>query len=61
VESKQHERKSQELEILPETPYKTFVESKEKRKGRAEQQRKRFKAAREKEKLGSQKIGKGKN
>jgi hypothetical protein len=62
VEGKQRKRKPQESEILPGTPYKTFIESKEKEKAskmkrRAERQLKGLETAQEKkEKSGSQKI-----
>jgi hypothetical protein len=66
VEGKERKKKSQESEILPGTPYKTFIESKEKdkeskMKGKAERQLKGLEEAQKTEKSGSQKIGQGQN
>jgi hypothetical protein len=66
VEGQKCERKCQESEILPETPYKTFTERKgkekeSKMKERTERQLNELEAAQKKEKSGSQKIEQGEN
>jgi hypothetical protein len=66
VGGKQRKINSYESEILPGTPYKTFIESEEKEKaskmkGRAEWQVKELEVAQKKEKSGSKIIEKSEN